>query len=43
MYDFGTIGCPNSVSHPGQLCLECEQREMDLDELEESDENNSCI
>ena len=35
MYECDTIGCPEYVSHPGQLCLRCEQRERDEEELEE--------
>lgn len=27
MYECDTIGCPEYVSHPGQLCLACRQRE----------------
>lgn len=26
MYECDTIGCPEYVSHPGQLCLQCTQR-----------------
>lgn len=29
MYDCDQIGCPNKVSHIGQLCLPCEQEEDD--------------
>jgi hypothetical protein len=27
MYECDTIGCPEYVAHPGQLCLACQQRE----------------
>lgn len=27
MYECDRITCANYVSHPGQLCLECQQRE----------------
>lgn len=36
MYECETLGCPNYVSHPGQFCLECTQRnESSSDDLDE--------
>jgi hypothetical protein len=46
MYECDTIGCPNMVSHPGQYCLECEQRqdsEAEEDLVEEMENGSSML
>jgi hypothetical protein len=35
MYECETTGCPEYVSHPGQFCLACTQRNEAEDEMEE--------
>lgn len=37
MYECDTIGCPEHVSHPGQLCLACRQREENDGEYDDED------
>lgn len=37
MYKCDTLGCPEYVSHPGQLCLACRQREEHDSEYDDED------
>jgi hypothetical protein len=37
MYECDTLGCPEYVSHPGQLCTACTQREEDDGEYDDED------
>jgi len=37
MYECATLGCPEYVSHPGQLCTACWQREQNDGEYDDED------
>lgn len=37
MYECDTLGCSEYVSHPGQLCTACTQREESEGEYEDGD------